>query len=323
MNPVIRESDSALAENLTTRQGVYLERARGSAPLPPDHRRITVAFLSVQTIAALTEVITGGPGSSNGLPPPLGLYRSGTQLVVFFRHLGLELHVSSRVPSVRQLLDEVNGRPDGQQLLIRIIEQVTDPREYLDEPQKLHAVVDHLNKRLCLDGFELRPQGQRHLLVRLAPEATAASALRAKIEAFDLDSVQRDFDRALTEGDPEDSITAACSTVESVCKCLLDLMGEPHPAKQDISGLVKEASKHLNLSPERPDVTPDIKQILGGLASVAGGIGSLRTHAGDAHGRGKGTAKIDARIAGLAVHAASTISLFFIETWQRMSSKEC
>src|SRR4051794_39702857 len=36
-------------------------------------------------------------------------------------------------------------------------------------------------------------------------EPPAASALRAKITAFDLDSVERDFARALTEGDPEDA----------------------------------------------------------------------------------------------------------------------
>jgi hypothetical protein len=279
-----------------------------------------VGVFSVQTIAALADVVTGGSGSSWLPSSPIGLYRTGPQLVEFFRLLGLQLHVSSRVPSVRQLLEEVNSRPDSEQLLIRIIEQVTDPREYLEQAGRLDAVVDHLNKRLILDGFELRRAGQRHRLVRTATEATAASALRAKIEAFDLDSVQRDFDRALVEGDPEDAITATCSTVESVCKCLLELMGQPHPAKQDIQGLVREVSKHLNLSPDRTDVGPDIKQILGGLASVAGGIGALRTHAGDAHGRGKGTAKVDARIARLAVHAAGTISLFFIETWQRMSS---
>jgi hypothetical protein len=215
----------------------------------------------------------------------------------------------------------VNDRPDGEQLLTRIVEQVADPREYLDQPDTLDAVVDYLNPRLALDGFALRGVGQRHRLVRTATAATAASALRAKVEAFDLDSVRRDFDRELAEGDPEDAITAACATVESVCKCLLDLMGRAHPAKQDVQGLVKEVSRHLNLSPDRPDIGADVKQILGGLASVAGGIGALRTHAGDAHGRGRGTATVDARIARLAVHAACTTSLFFIETWQRMSAK--
>ena len=72
----------------------------------------------------------------------------------------------------------------------------------------------------------------------------------------------------------------------------------------------------MNLSPER-EATADIKQILGGLGNVAGGIGALRTHAGDAHGRGQGTPRVDERVARRAVHAASTLALFLIETWQK------
>jgi len=48
----------------------------------------------------------------------------------------------------------------------------------------------------------------------------------------------------------------------------------------------------------------------------------LRTHAGDAHGKGKNAVSADARIARLAIHAASTVSLFYIETWQRMTPKK-
>jgi hypothetical protein len=44
---------------------------------------------------------------------------------------------------------------------------------------------------------------------------------------------------------------------------------------------------------------------------------ALRTHGGDAHGRERGFARIDYRIASLAIHAASTVALFVIETWQR------
>ncbi len=65
-------------------------------------------------------------------------------------------------------------------------------------------------------------------------------------------------------------------------------------------------------------VSNDIKQILTGLISVTSGIGALRTHGGDAHGRGRKKTPVDARIARLAIHAASTASLFYIETWNRM-----
>ncbi|WP_280944139.1 abortive infection family protein [Mesorhizobium sp. WSM2561] len=47
------------------------------------------------------------------------------------------------------------------------------------------------------------------------------------------------------------------------------------------------------------------------------GIGALRTHAGDAHGREKGFKPIDPRIAHFAINAGSSIALFLIETWER------
>ena len=147
---------------------------------------------SAPTITAIAEAVTGGSGGRvlASTTAPVGLYRTRAELVKFFRHLALELTIGSRVPAVEQLLIEVNARPDGLPILTRVIEQVADPREYLDAPEKLAAVVGYLNARLALDGCELRPQGQRHRLVRTAVEATAASAL-LHIEAFDLDSVQR------------------------------------------------------------------------------------------------------------------------------------
>jgi Abortive infection C-terminus len=79
--------------------------------------------------------------------------------------------------------------------------------------------------------------------------------------------------------------------------------------------------KPLALSPDRSDldalIADDVRKILGGLATVVEGIGALRTHGGDAHGRERGYVRIDERIAKLAIHSASTIALFLIETWER------
>ena len=123
------------------------------------------------------------------------------------------------------------------------------------------------------------------------------------------------------EEDPEDAVTAACSLIEAVCRSILVELDEPFPSKKDIDGLLKAVQKPLGLSPGRPDlpaeIEQDVRQILGGLTSVAKGIGSLRTHGGDAHGREKGFRRIDARIARLALNSASSIAMFLIETWER------
>jgi Abortive infection C-terminus len=283
---------------------------------------------STQTIAALTEVVTGG--SAGDSSPSIGHYRSGPKLERFFGGLNVELRIgnASRVPTVLGVLEHENKQPDAKATIIRVIEACADPRDYLDDEPKLTAVVDYMNKRLRFDGYELRKIGQVFKVVALATNTVAAAALKEKAKALDLDSVHNDFERALSEADsdPADAITAACSTVESVCKCILDEMGKPYPSNKDIKGLVGEVAKHLNLSPGRDDLPKeweqDIRTILSGLFSVIGGIGSLRTHAGDAHGKGKNPVPADARIARLAIHAASTVSLFYIETWQRSAAKK-
>ena len=59
-----------------------------------------------------------------------------------------------------------------------------------------------------------------------------------------------------------------------------------------------------------------MRQILGGLTSAAKGIGALRTHGGDAHGREHGHGRLDTRTANFAINAASSVALFLIETWE-------
>jgi len=65
----------------------------------------------------------------------------------------------------------------------------------------------------------------------------------------------------------------------------------------------------------------DIKQILSGLFSIANGVGAFRTHEGSAHGHGNKSYKIEARHARLAVHAAHTMTMFVLETWEARKKK--
>lgn len=240
----------------------------------------------------------------------------------FFAEANIEVvDAPSIEKKLRATLDHLNTHPAEHPALKRLINQVADSRYYRGDEHE--ASIAHLNQALHGDGFEVRCVGEKFRLHSMGLNPVAAEELTAKTHALDMASVRDDFERALSEADrdPADAITAACSTVESVCKCILDEMRRPYPASKDIKGLVSEVAKHLNLSPGRDDLPKeweqDIRQILGGLFSVVGGIGALRTHAGDAHGRGKKTVPVDARIARLAIHSASTVSLFYIETWQR------
>jgi hypothetical protein len=278
--------------------------------------------LSPQAIDALAEIISGG-GAYDG-NKPIGLYRSGPQMEKFMRACNVDFRISgSRVPSLVSCLIDINNGFEPEKVLPRIIESAADPRDFIKEPERHTAVLDHLNRVLRYDGFELLQQGHGVRLVVAGHATPVIEQLSGVVETISFDTVKRDLDRALAsiEDDPEDAITAACSAVESVCRSILIELNEPLPTKKDVQGLYGAVKRPLGLATDRSDVdqniADDVRTILGGLGTVVQGIGALRTHAGDAHGRERGYTRVDARIGRLAVHAASTLALFLIETWQR------
>jgi hypothetical protein len=278
-------------------------------------------------IKALVDTITGGGG--NDPTPPIGIYRSGPKIEQFFLDCGIDMRIGqgSRLPATTEALRSAARQHNGDELLIRALIRVADPRDYLADESKGHAVVDHLNRVLEADGFAIAiVNGKAHLVPRDAASA-AVTAFTTKVRILDFDTVELDIARALanTANDAEDAVTAACSLLESVCRSILIELGLPLPPKKDVDGLIRAVQEPLNLSPGRTDlpaeVEQDVRQVLGGLTSVAKGIGALRTHAGDAHGRERGFKRIDARIARLAITSASSLALFLIETWEQQQHR--
>jgi hypothetical protein len=280
--------------------------------------------LSPRTIDALADIISGGPGGMVSTPPPIGIYRSGPQIEKFMRACNVDFRVNgSRVPSLVSCLNEINNGHEPEKTLPQIIEAAADPRDFESDPPRHAAVLDHLNRALRYDALELQQQGPKIRLVIAGHTTPVVEELSGLVETISFDTVRRDVERALAsvESDPEDTITAACSTIESVCRSILVELGEPLPTRRDVQGLFNAVKGPLGLSPDRSDFDPliagDVRTTLGGLATVIQGVGALRTHAGDAHGRERGYARVDSRIGRLSIYAASTIALFLIETWQR------
>ncbi len=152
---------------------------------------------------------------------------------------------------------------------------------------------------------------------------TAGAPTRALMDILadrDFAAVEAEFERAVksVEADPPAGVTAACSIIESLCKVYIEEHNLSLPGKQTIKDLWKVVAKDLgfDLAAVADD---DIKRILSGLTSVVDGTGSLRTHAGSAHGRGKKLYKLKPRHARLAIHAAHTLATFILETWDEQS----
>jgi hypothetical protein len=200
--------------------------------------------LSPQTIEALAFVISGG--SANDTTPMIGLYRSGPKLERFMRSFNVDFRVgsNSRLPALTECLIGVARDEDAQTLLPRIIEAAADPRDFLDAPEKLTSVVDYLNKYLAYDGLELQQRGQTMRLVTVGTHTQVVAELGGRSEVLDFDTVRRDLDRALTsaEHDPEDAVTAACSTIESMCRSILLELGYRCPSARTSARSTKRSA---------------------------------------------------------------------------------
>lgn len=271
----------------------------------------------------MAEIISGGSAGSS--EESIGLYRQGWKLENWFKKLDIPFQiegatrVSATVTAIQAALFIDNG--DGR-FIGRVIESAADPRDFIKDPERHKAVVEHLNKHLFFDGLKLEDAGRNMRLVQIADTGIVTSQLSAMAAGIDFDTASRDLDRALraAASDPELAVTSACAVVESVCRSILVELGIELPSKQDIGGLYRALREPLGLDPMKeglsPEIVADVKRVLSGLITTVEGVGSLRTHAGGAHGKEKGFRRIDVRIAKLAIHSASAVALFLIETWQ-------
>jgi len=160
-------------------------------------------------------------------------------------------------------------------------------------------------------------------IVLAGGKAPPVADLNDTLRRRDLPALDLEFKRALAslESDPPAAVTAACSLLESLFKMILDEEGVQLPAKQTIKPLWSAVQDKLGLNPASINDN-DIRRILSGLTSVVDGIGALRTHAGSAHGHGTQRYKLVTRHARLAVHAAHTLCLFVIETWEARKNQK-
>jgi hypothetical protein len=139
----------------------------------------------------------------------------------------------------------------------------------------------------------------------------------AEAEALNSVSVLAAWAKALERrtADPDGAITAARTLLESVCKTVLDDLGESYGSGDDLPKLYRTVSKALKLAPT--DYTDEqLRRILGGGTTVVEGLGSLRNREGDAHGRGRKGYRPSARHAGLAVNLAGSVAMFLMQTWE-------
>jgi Abortive infection C-terminus len=128
--------------------------------------------------------------------------------------------------------------------------------------------------------------------------------------------IEKEFERALAsvEKDPPAAITAACAILESFCRVYLQQAGITPPGSETARNLWKLVATHIGFAPS-PDTDEGMKRIFSGFFAVVDGVSLLRNHDSSAHGREARDYVVLPRHARLAVHAAHTLVLFGLESW--------
>jgi len=180
--------------------------------------------------------------------------------------------------------------------------------------------IEDTRKLLGRHGLDLDAEGRIRPHVEFAASSakipTSLKSLRDP--AVILDSFER-IDRAL-QNDPAQAIGSAKELVEATAKTVLLELGEPFDDKTaKLPALIDQAQRALQVHPQSvapgPDSSNAVKRILGGLTSIAIGLGELRNE-----GWGTGHAPAAPRIglrpghAHLAVGAAQTWCHLMLDT---------
>jgi len=176
------------------------------------------------------------------------------------------------------------------------------------------------NQRAALYDLCDRPPKSKHPMpdssIRLGllhalVQADGRSPLGVSLSAMTLTGIRTQWFTAASRipSSPAGSITAARALVESVCKTILAECGETADSSGDLSRLYKQTRKALGIDPDA-GTTQSVHQIINGLSQTVDGLAGLSNAAGDRHGLASGQKVEDGAFAGLAVHAAGTVSLF-------------
>lgn len=189
-------------------------------------------------------------------------------------------------------------------------------REFDELDERWPLEQKRIRKVLARNGLTYQLNGVVLKSGASPPSKTLAEILRSG----DFAAIDAEFERALTsvETDPPSGITAASSLIEAICKTYTEDHNLQLPQKQNIRDLWRVVRDDLGFNPG--SVTDDdLKRILSGLSSIVDGVGSLRTHAGSAHGRGPNSPVVGSREARLAINAAHSLAVFIMEVWASKS----
>ena len=220
------------------------------------------------------------------------------------------------------LLLHIGAYKCSKQRFLRLLEEIVHPLTRRDETEQ-RKIVEVINGFIRRDGFALEQAGEisgspvyEVRGVGSGRERPLDAPISATLSTFDTESVHRAWLKALErrESDPEGAITIARTLLETVCKRVLDELGERYTDREELPKLYRMTAEKLNLAPDQ-HTEQAFREILGNCQAVVNGLAGLRNKLGDAHGKGRRPVRPAPRHAELAVNLAGTVAMFLVATF--------
>jgi len=154
---------------------------------------------------------------------------------------------------------------------------------------------------------------ERESLLHGLVQADGVSPLSVEISSLTLRGVREKWFEAASRlgSSPPSAITSARALLETTCKTILFERHENPDPSGDLSKLYGQVRKALKIEAKEGS-SQGIHMVLNGLTQVVNGIAMLSNLGGDRHGLPYGLRLKDPQVAGLAIHAVGTVSLFLV-----------
>ena len=181
-----------------------------------------------------------------------------------------------------------------------------------DDSEKLLILEDYVG----LDGWLKVEDPDLHAELYDTREVVALVDVETAATQMGIAEVNRHVARIRKSigNDPEQAIGSAKELLESVLKAILGITDAR--ASADMSALLKEAQRKLDLEPQRDLAgvprNKTTKRVLSNLGQIVIGVNEVRNIFGTGHGRFK-SKEIRVAHARLVVNAAATIATFLVE----------
>jgi hypothetical protein len=219
----------------------------------------------------------------------------------------------NKVDRARGWLELANSEEMPLNVLGKAIEEVMEVNSFgILTTESVETLRERITIALRKQGMTYRAGGT---VLKLGTGAVART-LEQMAREKDLLGVQAEFERiaASLDRDPPSVVTASCALLESLFKVYIEDEALEMPSDKSIKSLWNVVRRDIKFDPAIIQ-DENLRKILSGLASIVDGIAALRTQKGSAHGQSQSGYKVRPRHARLAVHAASTLATFLLETW--------